>query len=488
MDSCGEELSGVQAELKAVKAALREGGAYLGMSGEPLQTYLLRLSEKENLLISTQLQLLQASDGTLVASGGGAAAAAEPPEPEVPTPRAAPPGTPKNFDREDMEAVLAHLQDYEASPPESTKALRALSSLAYADASKVGNDEVALSQLLRLLLIHPDVAQLQLAAMRALCNMAYDHKVALARLAVPEVLSALVTAVAKHPEPKDVGEKASEALARIVAADVAPEGENGTPRSPARADGPGALAGLFLAASRGGPCGEQAVMPELIGQLIRNEVVEPSQVARRFAQAGGEQCPAVTAAGWLGLAKQFCLSELQELPQLMTDAGAIAQCTKLMETHIGDAAVQLGGIEAMSSLVGNRWAGLQSFAEVGGMRSIEAAMGAHPGEAMIQTKGVRALSSGILWPEDIQKKSGYDLRRSMEITQAASAAHKENLELQTAALEALAKYMEKKELARLFAAAGGEQLVGDVVSQHAANAKLKSFGDLVLTGVKRNID
>ncbi|CAK0799678.1 unnamed protein product [Prorocentrum cordatum] len=175
MESCGEELSGVQDELKAVKAALRGGGAYLGMSGQPLQTYLLRLSEKENLLISKQLQLLQASDGTPVAHGGGASAA-EPAAPEVPTPRPAPPGPPKSLDREDLEAVIAHLQDYESSPPESTKALRALSSLAYADASKVGNDEAALAQLLRLLLIHPDAVQLQLAAMRALCNMAYDHK------------------------------------------------------------------------------------------------------------------------------------------------------------------------------------------------------------------------------------------------------------------------------------------------------------------------
>mmetsp|Transcript_71674 Transcript_71674/g.186852 ORF Transcript_71674/g.186852 Transcript_71674/m.186852 type:complete len:486 (+) Transcript_71674:126-1583(+) len=485
MESCGEELSGVQDELKAVKAALRGGGAYLGMSGQPLQTYLLRLSEKENLLISKQLQLLQASDGTPVAHGGGASAA-EPAAPEVPTPRPAPPGPPKSLDREDLEAVIAHLQDYESSPPESTKALRALSSLAYADASKVGNDEAALAQLLRLLLIHPDAVQLQLAAMRALCNMAYDHKVALARLAVPEVLSALVTAVAKHPEPKDVGVKASEALARIVAAETQPTGENGTPKETTR--GPGALSGLFLAASRGGPCAEQAVLPELIGQLIRNEVVEPPQVAQRFAAAGGEPCSALTAAGWLGLAKQFCLFDLQELPQLMTDAGAIAQCTKLMEKHIGDPVVQLGGIEAMSSLVGNRWAGLQSFAEVGGMRSIEAAMGAHKGDAMIQTKGVRALSSGILWPEDIQKKSGYDTRRSMELTQAACEGHKETVELQTAALEALAKYVENKELAKLFAAAGGEQLVKDIMSQHAGTAKVKSFGDMVLTGVKRNID
>lgn len=478
----------MQTELKAVKAALREGGAYLGMSGEPLQTYLLRLSEKENLLISKQIQLLQAGDGTPAAHGGGASAhgAAAEPEPEVPVPRPAPPGPPKTFEREDLEAVLAHLQDYEASPPESTKALRALSSLAYADAAKVGNDDVGLPQLLRLLLLHPDALQLQLAGMRALCNMAYDHKVALARLAVPEVLSALVTAVAKHPEPKDVGVKASEALARIVAAETQPGGENGTSRDAARAEGPGALAGLFLAASRGGPTSEQAVLPELIGQLIRNEVVDPPQVAQRFAASGGEPCSALTAAGWLGLAKQFCLSELQELPQLMTDAGAIAQCTKLMEKHIGDSVVQLGGIEAMSSLVGNRWAGLQSFAEVGGMRSIEAAMCAHQGEVMIQTKGVRALSSGILWPEEVQKKSGYDSRRSMEITQAASAGHKENIELQTAALEALTKYMEKKELAKVFAAAGGEQLVRDVMSQHATVVKLQNFGDVVLKGLKQS--
>ncbi|CAK0873138.1 unnamed protein product, partial [Prorocentrum cordatum] len=382
-------------------------------------------------------------------------------------------------------AVIAHLQDYESSPPESTKALRALSSLAYADASKVGNDEAALAQLLRLLLIHPDAVQLQLAAMRALCNMAYDHKVALARGPRGPVRPGDRGGEAPGAEGRG-GEGERGAGAHRGRRDAAhrrerhPEGDHEGPGGPLRplprSQPRRAVRGA------GGPAGE------LIGQLIRNEVVEPPQVAQRFAAAGGEPCSALTAAGWLGLAKQFCLFDLQELPQLMTDAGAIAQCTKLMEKHIGDPVVQLGGIEAMSSLVGNRWAGLQSFAEVGGMRSIEAAMGAHKGDAMIQTKGVRALSSGILWPEDdIQKKSGYDTRTSEHGAHPGGVRRPqgETVELQTAALEALAKYVENKELAKLFAAAGGEQLVKDIMSQHAGTAKVKSFGDMVLTGVKR---
>ena len=44
-----------------------------------------------------------------------------------------------------------------------------------------------------------------------------------------------------------------------------------------------------------------------------------------------------------------------------------------MARHVGVAAVQKAGIEAMSSLVGNRWKALQLFLEVDGVQRIEAA-------------------------------------------------------------------------------------------------------------------
>merc|ERR1712228_840585 len=112
-------------------------------------------------------------------------------------------------------------------------------------------------------------------------------------------------------------------------------------------------------------------------------------------------------------------------------------------------------------------------------------MRSHDGDATIQTKGGRALSSGILWPEDIQTKSGYDARRSMKLTQAASAGHKENQELQVAALEALAKYVEKQVLAKELAMDGGEQLIEEIMKQHSDVSKVRSFGNLVLGGLKR---
>lgn len=477
-----EELAELQEELKGVKRALREDGTFMGMKGDKLQDYLMQLSKKENLLISMQLSLLQGSEGG--PSKGEGAAGSQAGAPQAPA-REPPSGPVKALDRDSLPAVLTHLQEYEAVPVEATRALRALSSLAYADAAKVGGDQVALPQLLRLLLIHhPDEVLLQLAAMRALCNMAYDRKVALTRLTAPEVMSALLTAVSRNPEPKEAGAKASEALARIIAAETQPE-ENGNGSSEAvQSTGPGALAGLFLAASRE-PRLLAAAVPDLVAQLVSNEVVEPPQVAERFVATAKQAGEAGVASGWLQLAKLLCATDLADLPQLMTDGGAIAQCTMLMDGGLSDPVVQLGGIETMSSLVGNRWAGLQAFATAGGMRCIEVAMRAHPGDVTIQTKGIRALASGVQWPDDIQKKSGYDAKRSMELTRGASQQHTESQELQVAALEALAKYVENAACSKELAAAGGEQLARAIMSKHSGAAKVQSYGKLVLDSLQK---
>merc|ERR1740117_344046 len=160
-------------------------------------------------------------------SNDGAVASAKPvngagysAQASAPVARELPAGEAKAFDRESLVAVLAHMASYEASAVESGKALRALASLAYANALTVGDHPDVLPQALRLLSLHPTEENVQINGMRALCNMAYDPNVALNRLSSPAVLGAFIGAMARKPNSKEIGAKASEAVARVVAAEV----------------------------------------------------------------------------------------------------------------------------------------------------------------------------------------------------------------------------------------------------------------------------
>lgn len=222
------ELASTQAELQSVKRALQSGAAYLGLQGEALQKYLLQLSEKENLLLSKQLHSMAAQDSfepllPATASSGptrGYAAGHVTNGAHQPA-RPAPVGDAKAFNRENLQDVLTHMAEYEAVPAECAKALKALSSLAYSNARSVGKDERVLAALLRAVRLHQSEGAVQLTAMRAISNMAYDQEVALTRLAKSDVMGQLLTSVASKSEPKEIAATASEALARIYAAEEA---------------------------------------------------------------------------------------------------------------------------------------------------------------------------------------------------------------------------------------------------------------------------
>merc|ERR1719203_1061405 len=183
---------------------------------------------------------------------------------------------------------------------------------------------------------------------------------------------------------------------------------------------------------------------------------------------------------------------VHELPQALVNAGAIGTATKIMEQLPSEGAAQLAGVEAMSSLVGNRWDGLKAFAEVGGMGRIEAAMKTHRDQVVLQTKGIRALASGIQWPEDIQKKASYDAKNSIELTKAAMAQHGDCQELLLAGLEAFSKYLTKLNCKDEVLKGGGEGLVKLVLTRHNKQSemeqKIQSVGRVVLTklGVDRS--
>lgn len=501
MDPGGGELAEIRAELQTVKRALNDGAIYLGMKGEPLTRYLLQLQEKENLLrqqslLSSQMQHMSLGPASVVAGAtNGSRAAARTPLFQEPA-RPAPPGPAQAFNKEDQEAVLAHMVAYEAVPLEAVKTLRAVSSLAYANAARAGNDDRLVNQILRLTALHPDEQNVQISAMRVICNMAYDQDVAVKKLTEQGVLSTLIAAVsvpsADAKDKSKVGEaslKAGEALARIVAAEVNPDG-NGMPAKPVVPELSGPLVGLFIAAASSEGAGQEA-LPRLIAQLVSNEVCDVKGVAQRFASSAQVAASSGSVAvGWMSLAKLLASTDeiMPTFPQALVDAGAIKAASGLMESLPAEAALQLAGVEAMSALVGNRWAGLQSFAECGGMKRIETALEAHGSATVLQTKGIRALASGIQWPEDIQGKAGYDAKRAIGLTKLALAQHSDAMELLQAGLEALSKYLDKLKCRDLVVDEGGEGLVKAIMTRHRGSQPVYNAGRLVLDhlGVDRN--
>ncbi|CAJ1329221.1 unnamed protein product, partial [Effrenium voratum] len=301
------------------------------------------------------------------------------------------------------------------------------------------------------------------------------------------VMGQLLAAMASKAEPKEISARASEALARIIAAEVKPDSDGGgpPPEQPVQlpAGSPGALCGLFLAACRGeAACKE--IVPQLLTQLSSNEVTEARQAAEGFTRCEQECKIPADGVGWLSLAKILSpVDSVRDLPAALVEAGAIRAAASIMTRFVDDSMVQLTGIEAMSSLVGNRWAGLRAFADVGGMERVEEAMRRHGQDAVIQTKGVRALGSGVQWPQDIQERARYSHRRAVEITKNAMSQHGSDIELQIAALEALAKYLDKTKCVADIKEAGGEGLVKMMMTTHRSNAKVQQWGQHVLTGI-----
>mmetsp|Transcript_1625 Transcript_1625/g.4214 ORF Transcript_1625/g.4214 Transcript_1625/m.4214 type:complete len:469 (-) Transcript_1625:86-1492(-) len=461
----GEELANIQAELQEIKKALRDGGTHLGMQGETLQRYLLQLNEKENLILSRQLQCMAGEAYKLLTAPA-----------KVP-----PTGPIQAFDKDKLESVADHMRKYESNPQESAKALRALSSLAYANAKQVGEDPFILQQAVRLSFLHPEESSVQLYMARVLCNAAYDTQVALNRLSEPAVFEALAAAMSRSPEGQ-LSVKASEAVARIVAAEV------GTDENPPqeRHDGEGALTSLFVVASRG-DLNRQGVVAQMVKQLITNEVVDQATIVKRLVACAGlrdHMKTAFNAICWLQLTKQLLAGESNELAQALIDQGAVSAVANLMETYTQDALAQLACVEAMSSLVGHRWSGLTAFIEVKGVQRIEAAMRAHVDHSVLQTKSIRALVSGVQWPEATQTKAEYSASTSVELTKAAMSKHTSNLELVLTGLEALTKYLDKLSCLDAVKGNGGDALVKGIMAQHTDNSRVQTLGNLLLDSIR----
>jgi len=224
----------------------------------------------------------------------------------------------------------------------------------------------------------------------------------------------------------------------------------------------------------------------LAAQLLSSEVVAPALIAQRFVAASAavrRRGPegAAAAWGWLNLARLLCDPTLpSELGDAMVQAGCIAVSANLMVDQAGDAPTQLKGIEAMSAIIGDRWAGLHAFAEVAGIALVVAAMRSHGGDVRVQTKGVKALSCGIQWPQDLQAKAGYSYCTGIELTKSAMAQHPDSAELQIEGLVAFAKYLDKLSCVSEVRNRGGEGLVKAIMTRHSHVKAVQSWGKVVL--------
>jgi len=151
----------------------------------------------------------------------------------------------------------------------------------------------------------------------------------------------------------------------------------------------------------------------------------------------------------------------------------------MMKSHRADAAMQLLAVEAMSSLIGNRAAGLTAFAEVNGMQRITEALQTHSGAVALQTKGLRALSCGVAWPPEVQQQAGFTHQVGIELTKVAMTQHTDEVELQVAALEALLRYSEAAQYVDDIKSSGGEGLVKAIMVRHFQAERVQLLGKRV---------
>jgi hypothetical protein len=369
--------------------------------------------------------------------------------------------------------------EYEAVPLECAKTTKALSALAYDNASLVGKDSKVQEQLARLVALHPDHQVLQANAMRTYRNMAYEHTVAMDYLANPHTLKVIINTLSRFEGTPN--ESASEAVARIVLAETNPDRVEGS-TGPASGSST-ALAALFVAAASSDSTSQDATV-KLVMQLVSNEVAEPKLVAKSLMSAVATvRTDPLLTTGWLALAKSLAQKAEVPLPQEITDCNGINAAISLMEAQAPCGPAQLVGIEALASMVGSRWSALQQFAEGKGIARIEEAMAVHPSLAILQTKGVRALASGLLWRDDVLQKSGYSHERAVRLTKAAMQRHVGDADLQAAALEALTKYIDKAKCVELVAGERGEELIKTVVTHHHDTKNVQHWGKIVLNGI-----
>lgn len=441
-----KRLAVTKAELEDVNVALKKESSYLGICGSDLSRYAAQLEEKERLLMQiVELQVhLKAA--------------------------APPPGPPATFDRRSLPKVVQHMLDYEAVPTECIKALRALASLAYKDVNEVASHRTGMAQLLRLVQLHPDEDQLQLAAMKCLCHLAFENDIARRELSDRNVLDALMAA--RQSSALDVRKVADEATARIIAA----EAQSTT----AGRAGAKALLHIFRAEAQARGKQIPTSLREIL-KLLSEELVDVGFLAECFIEAapsGTEE-----GVGWLSL-----LVDLIGQNPALVCPGAAAATTSLMDAFPRSLPIQSQGVAALTALAASR-GGPKVVADAKGVKSVESAHGSIGLEdAELQTSCINFLVSALDWPLDIQDLCDVDYPRVVSVIKEAMQRHLDVVSLQVAALCGLAKIVEVLSVAAEMKAAGTEGLIKTVLAHHREQKQVWTWGRILLDnmGLDRN--
>lgn len=445
-----------KAELEDVNIALKKESSYLGICGSDLSRYAAQLEEKEWLLmqiVELQVQHLKAA--------------------------APPPGPAATFDRCSLPKVVQHMLDYEAVPTESIKALRALASLAYNDVHEVAAHRTGMVQLLRLAQIHPDEDQLQLAAMKCLCHLAFSHDIARCDLADPKVLDALMTA--RQSGCPEVRKVADEATARIIAAEALPSTSSKSSTSTSDTSS-GALLHIFRAEAQARGKQIPTSLREIL-KLLSEELVDVRFLADRFIEAAPSGTEGIgIGIGWLSL-----LVDLIGQNPALVCPGAAAATAALMDAFPRSLPIQSHGVAALTALAALR-GGPKVVAEAKGVKSVESAHGHGLEDAELQTSCINFLVSVLDWPLDIQDLCDVDYPRVVSVIKEAMQRHLDVVSLQVAALCGLAKIVEVLSVAAEMKAAGTEGLIKTVLAHHREQKQVWTWGRILLDnmGLDRN--
>ena len=181
--------------------------------------------------------------------------------------------------------------------------------------------------------LHPDEDQLQLAAMKCLCHLAFDTALARRDLASPPVLDALLAA--RQSAAPEVRKVADEATARIIAAEAT-----------ATSSGARALLHIFRAEAQARGRQIPTTLRDIL-KLLSEELVDVGFLAECFIEAA----PAAPSGsveegvGWLSLLVDL----IGQNPALVSPGAAVA-ATALMDAFPRSLPIQSQGVAALTAL------------------------------------------------------------------------------------------------------------------------------------------
>jgi len=432
----------VKEEVVKIKKVIDQKGSYLAMTGDMLIDYFKQQRAKEQFLESIckdtlYLASLKANTEDLlsaVASPGSAGIFAEEPvafdapgKVDTVLAQELPSGEPVQFNEGDAIAICSHMIKYEASATESTKALKALASLAYKKPREVGVASGVVPQVLRLLALYPSNMHVMLNGAKVIGNIAYNKQTAVEQLSSSEVIHVLIQAVHKAG-PGEVRHKSSVAIANVVKADATQWCYFSSRHLFTLAHGE------TVEKSRG------AVVVELVKEMIQNEIESSRFFVERFVEAAQICEQSIDGADhWLSMASMFgkdrhCFAVSQA-------STIIAAVHSLMLSHGAQAQIQVAGMGAFTDLIGTDVEVLRAFAKVKGIQAIVATMKAHPTDATVQKRGIKCLSGATQWTREVREEAGFGIAHAIELTKVSMADHRDDIALQVVAVESLHRYM-----------------------------------------------